>query len=135
MGQLRRLVIMPQYPRHGSDDGDGDEAAGGARVWLAGRGTGGDARRRAWAVGEDEGDGASPCSGASSARSPRVLACHGVYWACMGALGAANAVVARAWAMLGDDHGVLGLLPDMVRGRESSQRERGHGGRHSNGMV
>jgi hypothetical protein len=25
--------------------------------------------------------------------------------------------------MLGDDHGVLGLLLDMVRGRESSQRE------------
>jgi hypothetical protein len=108
MGLLGRLQIMPQYPRHGSDEDDGDRAAGGARVWLESRGAGGDARRRGWAVGEDESDGASPCSGASSARSPRALACHDMYWACMGALGAANAVAWRAPAVLDHDRRVLG---------------------------
>jgi hypothetical protein len=37
--------------------------------------------------------------------------------------------------MLGDDHQVLGYLLDMMRGKESSQRERELGGRHGHGMV
>ncbi|KAK1680656.1 hypothetical protein QYE76_041504 [Lolium multiflorum] len=35
MGRLERLMIMPRYPRHGFDGGDGDRSSGDARLAAA----------------------------------------------------------------------------------------------------